>query len=816
MEKEDCVDDPQGLVSSDPSKNCYDVGSRSDWMCDNFDDDFNGHATFIWELCPVSCHMCGTDRDQYYQEHSENNGKEEDDMPECLMDCPFEGLDFENAESVCPWWLAEGPEHNPESCFNDCSPGVMFYIESHVEKVCTGAPQENPFECAMDCPMDELNPHSPESFCPWFSQEKGNICFNDCSDEFLNMAQSHAEHTCAEYVVEGADKFTTYIKEPLTEGLAVYGESGYTCEGGFYLSSVTEHECSVCPAGMFSASGDNYCSECPVGLTSFPGATTPEDCYVRAAALSKDSYSESYESYDKESHESKDEYPEYDTEKHQYDNSAAAPLESHTKNEYVEHEYNHGSAEESESNEPESIYDNFDEPEYVEPVQDQYHQEHENNGREEDDTPECLMDCPFEGLDFEDAESVCPWWLAEGPEHNPESCFNDCSPGVLFYMESHVEKVCTGAPDENPFECAMDCPMEELNPHSPESFCPWFSQEKSNMCFNDCSDEFLNMAQSHAEHTCAEFVVEGADKFTTYINEPLTEGLPLNGESGYMCEAGFYLSAASGYECKVCPASTFSAAGDNECSDCPSGLTSFPGASSPEDCYVRALTPAMDSYESESFESDHGDSYEPINNHQEYDEEKHQANDNTASHLESKPEHEYAQYEHEYVQPEYVQPKHVEPEYSEPEHQYAEPAYEYAQTEHVQPLYNYDAASKYESYVPESHYQKFDEPEHNEHSYAGNYYYNSDGEDHEATDYYKTAYPITEESTDYYQTTYPITEEITGTAPGVTGDYMYTTAPDYYHPSHAPKDEEHIYYPYAIATEEPESAYSSSPENYHH
>jgi len=344
MLADDCVDDPKGLVSSDPSKNCDDVGSHTHWSCDHFDEDFNGHATFIWELCPVTCDMCGTDRDRYYEEHHHHDDRKDDDMPECLKDCPFGDLDFEDAETACPWWHAEGPEHNSESCFNDCSPGVMFYVEHHVERVCKGGPDDNPFECAMDCPVEGLDPHSAESFCPWFSEEQNNMCFNDCTDKFLNMAQAHAEHTCVEFAIEGADKFTSYINEPLAEALVEYGESVYKCEGGFYRSAVAENECHVCPAAMFSHEGDYECTACPSGMTSFPGSKQATDCFVRASLPVKDSYdSESWDSDYKGSYDM-DESLEYDIKEHEYD-------ASHMKSE-PEYHYD---------------YENFDETKHHEP-----------------------------------------------------------------------------------------------------------------------------------------------------------------------------------------------------------------------------------------------------------------------------------------------------------------------------------------------------------------------------------------------------------------------------------------------------------------
>lgn len=56
-----CVDDPKGLAKS-VGMDCECVawyGSNSWWNCGTYDDDFEGHATYIWEICPKSCGKCG-------------------------------------------------------------------------------------------------------------------------------------------------------------------------------------------------------------------------------------------------------------------------------------------------------------------------------------------------------------------------------------------------------------------------------------------------------------------------------------------------------------------------------------------------------------------------------------------------------------------------------------------------------------------------------------------------------------------------------------------------------------------------------------
>jgi len=220
-----------------------------------------------------------------HEEHHKHEDEEHDDMPECLEDCRFEEVDFSTPESACPWFHAESPEHNTKSCFNDCSPGIMYHMKHMVEQLCNVTEEteeteeeQNPFECAMDCPIEGLDPHSAESFCPWFSQTKNSSCFYDCSDDFLNMAQAHAEHTCAEFEVEGAAKFTSYINEPLVDEL-VAAEEHMSCGAGFY--QIAGYECKVCPAAMFSYDGDYECSACAEGMTSFPGAMSPEECFKR-------------------------------------------------------------------------------------------------------------------------------------------------------------------------------------------------------------------------------------------------------------------------------------------------------------------------------------------------------------------------------------------------------------------------------------------------------------------------------------------------------------------------------------------------------
>merc|ERR1719403_289369 len=150
------------------------------------------------------------------------------------------------------------------------------------------------------------------------------MCFADCSDKFLDMAQAHAEHTCFEYELEG-EKFTSYIQEPLAD--AVGGVTN-VCQVGYYPSFEAAEKCEVCPAAMFSDKGVD-CEACPSGMTSFPASTSPHACFVRQELVEYHSEDESFdgedetfdsenESYDDMNNESYDEeYPEINEEQYQ-------------------------------------------------------------------------------------------------------------------------------------------------------------------------------------------------------------------------------------------------------------------------------------------------------------------------------------------------------------------------------------------------------------------------------------------------------------------------------------------------------------------
>merc|ERR1719204_2089456 len=92
--------------------------------------------------------------DSHSDEHDSHHDEEEHDgPPECLMSCEF-GEDFHN--DMCMWWEHQDPRHNPESCFDNCSPGIIFYFESNCEvpELNEEENEEEPFACVMDCPIE--------------------------------------------------------------------------------------------------------------------------------------------------------------------------------------------------------------------------------------------------------------------------------------------------------------------------------------------------------------------------------------------------------------------------------------------------------------------------------------------------------------------------------------------------------------------------------------------------------------------------------------------------------------------------------------
>merc|ERR1719295_154958 len=239
--------------------------------------------------------------------------------------------------------------------------------------------------------------------------------------------------------------------------------------------------------------------------TDYPYKNTYENTYEPSSGntqdimLEKESSNEPTSVDDSHYDDSESKYREDHDSKNSYDNSYDSPSDEH--HEHDDHE-NHGEHHEHD---------------------DEHENHHDEEEHEDDGPPECLMDCEF-GEDFHN--DMCLWWEHQDPKHNQESCFNDCSPGIIFYFESTCKEpeVDEEENDEDPFACVMDCPIEDLDPHSAESFCPWFSTNKATECFMDCSNDFLNMAQGHAEHTCAEFAQD--DQFTSYIHfidEPLID-----------------------------------------------------------------------------------------------------------------------------------------------------------------------------------------------------------------------------------------------------------------------------------------------------
>jgi len=318
----------------------------------------------------------------------------------------------------------------------------------------------------------------------------------------------------------------------------------------------------------------------------------PSSGYTDDIMLEKESSNEPTSAVD-DSHydDSEAKHPEDHDSKNSYDNSHDSPSVEDT-------HYDDSEAKHPEDHESKNSHDNS---------YDSHSDEHDSHHDEEkhDGPPECLMSCEF-GEDFHN--DMCMWWEHQDPRHNPESCFDNCSPGIIFYFESNCEEpeLNEEENEEDPFACVMDCPIEDLDPHSAESFCPWFSTHKATECFMDCSNDFLNMAQDHAEHTCAEFAQE--DQFTSYIHyieEPLIDILEEEKmKYEHSCPPGFMQNADI---CQVCPAATYSFIGQHDCTPCPEGLTSFPGSESETECYERKALNIVDSDSYSSHQSEDND-----------------------------------------------------------------------------------------------------------------------------------------------------------------------------------------------------------------
>merc|ERR1719369_1997114 len=234
--------------------------------------------------------------DSQLRDQENNESEEHDDLPECLKDCKFFGMDSEDPTVMCEWWKFEGQLSNKESCLNDCSPGVTYYVNEKIGGMCEPVQEVDPMACVTDCPIHKLDPHSAESFCPWFVQEKRNPCFHDCTDVFLNMAQAHAEFTCSEWN-QGENRFTNFINEPMADLLEENNINHLPqCPAGYKNGDY----CEVCPAGTYSFVASPLCTPCPDELTSFPGSTSVEECFERKELLPVESYEDSY------NHESED------------------------------------------------------------------------------------------------------------------------------------------------------------------------------------------------------------------------------------------------------------------------------------------------------------------------------------------------------------------------------------------------------------------------------------------------------------------------------------------------------------------------------
>jgi hypothetical protein len=221
------------------------------------------------------------DDEHMYEEITESKA---DDMFKCLNDC-----EFFRADNPCELWNVDD-----KSCMKDCLPGVTDVVTEKLNGLCAKEPVNvNPFACVMDCPIEHLDLHSAESFCPWFVQERDNKCFHDCTDDFLNMAQSYADNVC--------EKWNTKFINFKPQG---------NCPAGF---NKNEDICEVCPAATYS-SEETDCIQCPYELTSFPGATSIEKCFKREELLTHESHDDAPNGSDDHSEMPADSHGSYSNE----------------------------------------------------------------------------------------------------------------------------------------------------------------------------------------------------------------------------------------------------------------------------------------------------------------------------------------------------------------------------------------------------------------------------------------------------------------------------------------------------------------------
>eukprot|EP01006_Ploeotia_vitrea_P028376 TRINITY_DN61080_c0_g1_i1.p1 TRINITY_DN61080_c0_g1~~TRINITY_DN61080_c0_g1_i1.p1 ORF type:complete len:620 (-),score=33.39 TRINITY_DN61080_c0_g1_i1:1080-2939(-) len=127
-----CVDDPHGIVAADPTKDCRNLQRTGPWSCDYYDADFNGHAVFIYELCPKSCGRCNTEK--------------------CAA-----GSHWSNCGSACPNTCAMiiHPPSEPIACPAVCVPGCV--CDTGLVRNARGRCVK-PDQCMQDCSLVDCRP----------------------------------------------------------------------------------------------------------------------------------------------------------------------------------------------------------------------------------------------------------------------------------------------------------------------------------------------------------------------------------------------------------------------------------------------------------------------------------------------------------------------------------------------------------------------------------------------------------------------------------------------------------------------------------
>jgi len=171
-----CVDDPEGIVAVDPTKDCANVNTGlPGWDCEYYDSDFNGHDVYIYELCPKTCGHCDT-FDCYATEACHSKCEREPATCHeymsmvgpggCAETCCASILsDVESALCDCvPNW-----DGTKASCTNECR-----YVDMIIERAEEG--DGKPCPEYYNCQENDGECHKTEKVCEedWFG--KNHVC----------------------------------------------------------------------------------------------------------------------------------------------------------------------------------------------------------------------------------------------------------------------------------------------------------------------------------------------------------------------------------------------------------------------------------------------------------------------------------------------------------------------------------------------------------------------------------------------------------------------------------------------------------------